>query len=252
MTFNTSFRFERCANYVKLYPCDMCDLDLFDRLKKTGKEVFVGEIGTPVEAKTLKQLGTVFKLIEVIFRSQNDGRKPTKQERYQLYDDLLEEYGDRRVSTIDPDKTIAIRLSESDTIPASHFIQQLINLLANECSLNVTEQTEVREVFRQWEEWRGMQEKDPVDDVTEREWYAIHTVSEASGQGGTIEKCHIVSRGADNHDIEETWNWTALTHEEHMEQHQYGWVAFLKKYPHLAGKVKRARILAHKIELLNA
>jgi hypothetical protein len=46
-----------------------------------------------------------------------------------------------------------------------------------------------------------------------------------------------------------SWNWIALTPEEHADQHQRGWDGFLQIYPHLCGRVERARRLAGKLEL---
>jgi hypothetical protein len=81
------------------------------------------------------------------------------------------------------------------------------------------------------------------------EWRAKRPYSEASGRTGDIVRAHIVSRGSDAADIEKTWNWIALLHSEHQQQHQIGWDAFLQIYPHLRGRVDRARRLAHKLEL---
>jgi hypothetical protein len=85
--------------------------------------------------------------------------------------------------------------------------------------------------------------------MPEAEWRQKHPYSEASGKGGNIDRAHIVSRGADAPDIEKAWNWMALLHEEHMQQHRIGLDAFLQIYPHLRGRVERARKLAGKLEL---
>jgi len=45
------------------------------------------------------------------------------------------------------------------------------------------------------------------------------------------------------------WNWIALLPEEHEQQHRQGWDKFLQIYPHLQGRVNRARSLARKLEL---
>ena len=66
-----------------------------------------------------------------------------------------------------------------------------------------------------------------------------------------LEVAHIVSRGADKEDIDEVWNLMMLTHYEHIEiMHKKGWNAFLEIYPHLRGRVKRARNLAGKLKLV--
>jgi hypothetical protein len=85
--------------------------------------------------------------------------------------------------------------------------------------------------------------------VTEETWRDRHPYSAASGKGGDIERAHIVSRGADHPDLEKSWNWIALLQDEHLEQHRIGWDAFLQIYPHLRGRVERARRLAGKLEL---
>jgi hypothetical protein len=85
--------------------------------------------------------------------------------------------------------------------------------------------------------------------VSEELWREKHPYSEASGQGGNIVRAHIVSRGADHPDIEKSWNWLALLDEEHKFQHQKGWDEFLSVYPHLRGRVERARRLAGKAEI---
>jgi hypothetical protein len=125
------------------------------------------------------------------------------------------------------------------------------------CSLDHDTQSQVIDVLQEWEEWRGSIEIDPMDYsdhectrlLTEEEWREKHQVSEASGRGGDIVRAHIVSRGADAADIEKAWNWTALLHEEHLEQHRLGWDQFLQIYPHLRGRVGRARKLAGKLDL---
>jgi hypothetical protein len=138
----------------------------------------------------------------------------------------------------------------------ARFIDGLLYHLATMCDLQTDTASTVFDVMCQWEEWRGNLEVDPVDYsdlactqlLTELEWREKHQVSEASGKGGRIELAHIVSRGADSPDIEKAWNWMALLHEEHMEQHRMGWDSFLQIYPHLRGRVERAWKLAGKLD----
>jgi hypothetical protein len=150
-----------------------------------------------------------------------------------------------------------VHISESNSIEGARFIDGLLYHLATECDLEYGTQVTVQSVLQEWEEWRGSLEVDPVDyrDIActdlmpEAEWRRKHPYSEASGKGGNIVRAHIVSRGADASDVEKTWNWIALLHEEHMEQHRIGWDKFLQIYPHLRGRVDRARRLAGKMEL---
>jgi hypothetical protein len=115
----------------------------------------------------------------------------------------------------------------------------------------------VQSVLQEWEAWRGGLEKDHTDYadmegtqmLSEKEWRKTHIYSEASGRGGIIQRAHIVSRGSDAADIEASWNWLALLPEEHEQQHRIGWEGFLQIYPHLRGRVERARKLAGKLEL---
>jgi hypothetical protein len=83
--------------------------------------------------------------------------------------------------------------------------------------------------------------------LSESEWREKYTYSQASGKQGLIVRAHIVSRGSDGRDVESSWNWLSLTYEEHEEQHRLGWDIFLSIYPHLRGRVNRARNLAGKL-----
>lgn len=235
--------------------------DLFkkkgEKEARLGKEYFLNAVLELQEReKTFKQLGAVFILVEAIFVSQN-GRKPSEEEKYDLYLDLLEEYADRVPSSLSPSKTRAVHLSESNTVAAAHFIDGLLYHLCSECDLERDLQATVSEILWAWESFRGSSDRDPLDyadetctrELTLAEWRERRVYSEASGLGGVIECCHIVSRGSDEGDIEAVWNWMALTTEEHREQHQFGWGRFLQKYPHLTGKVERARRLAGQLAL---
>jgi hypothetical protein len=150
-----------------------------------------------------------------------------------------------------------IHISESNSAEGARFIDGLLYHLATKCDLEYGTQTTVQDILQQWEEWRGTLDIDPLDytniECTDliplEEWRKKHPYSEASGRGGNIVRAHIVSRGADAPDIEKAWNWIALLWEEHEQQHQIGWDNFLQIYPHLRGRVGRARKLAGKPEL---
>jgi hypothetical protein len=208
-----------------------------EREERNRKEFFARAVlDLPNQRRTFRQNAAVWKLVTVIFESM-DGRLPDEEEKYGLYLDLLDVY--------------------ADSLEGSKFIDGLLFHLATECGLSYETQTTVQEVLQEWEAWRGSLEKDPADYADagqtemlgEREWRARHVYSEASGHGGTIVRAHIVSRGSDAGDIEMAWNWVALLPEEHEEQHRTGWDRFLDIYPHLRGRVSRARNLAGKLEL---
>ena len=150
-----------------------------------------------------------------------------------------------------------IHISEANSLEGSKFIDGLLSHLAAECGLKPDLQAAVQEVLQDWENWRGGQEKDHTDYadaeqtemLTGLEWRRKHVYSEASGRGGTIVLAHIVSRGSGAAGIEKAWNWVALLPEEHEKQHRLGWDKFLDIYPHLRGRVERARRIAEKLEL---
>jgi hypothetical protein len=208
----------------------------------------------PYQRRTFKQNAAVWKLVTAIFESM-EGRLPDEEEKYNMYLDLLEVYAERVPNKISGG-TRPVHISESNSLEGSNFIDGLLYHLATECALSYGVQTTVQEVLEEWEAWRGRLETDYADYtdheqtkmLTEKEWRAKHVYSEASGRGGPIERAHIVSRGADAADIEMSWNWIAFTPDEHAEQHRRGWDEFLQIYPHLRGRVERARRLAGRLE----
>lgn len=208
------------------------------REERSKQEILLKcEIDAQFQKRSFKQLATVWVLVTVIFESM-EGRKPTESERYDLYLDLLEEYADKVPSKITGELR-SVRISESNTMAAARFIDGLLYHLATYCELKTDLQADVRKVLYEWELWRGKQNEDindyrTLNDLKERVKY-----SEASGKS-PVEYHHIVSRGAAPQFIDCAWNILALTHEEHMFFHKYGWNTFLDKYPHLRGRVEKA------------
>jgi hypothetical protein len=254
----------RKAGYVILKETNKSGADLIKKIftkkqeweENNQKEFFLWvEFELRHQKRTLKQNSTVWKLIECIWMSMEKD-PPTEEEKYGLYLDLLEVYADKIKNRITGELR-PVHISESNSLEGAHFIDNLLYHLATMCNLDYGTQSQVIDVLQDWESWRGSLEIDPMDYsdtectrlLTEAEWREKHPVSEASGQGGSIVLAHIVSRGADAQDIEKAWNWIALLHEEHIQQHQIGWDAFLRIYPHLCGRVNRARNLAEKLEI---
>jgi hypothetical protein len=253
---------------VTLSPASRSDNILVSKLfskkqeweERNGKEyILQASLELNYQKRTYKQNSTVWALVTVIFQSDSENhRPPTNEEKTRLYYDLLEVYADKTSNKI-TGKLRPVHISESNSAEGARFIDGLLYHLATQCGLDYTAQASVRDVMWQWEEWRGGLDIDPLDYsdlactrlLTEKEWREKHIVSEASGKGGRLDLAHIVSRGADTGDIEKAWNWMALLHEEHMQQHQIGWDRFLQIYPHLRGRVERARRLAGKPELGN-
>jgi hypothetical protein len=254
----------RKSGYVVLKETNKSGAELLDRIfikkqeweERNGREFYLQvELDLCYQKRTFKQNSSVWKLVECIWLSMEKD-PPTEEEKYALYLDLLEAYADKTKNRI-TGKLRPVHISESNSMEGARFIDGLLYHLATSCGLQTDAASTVFDVMCQWEEWRGALENDPVDYadlecarfLTAEEWRQKHPYSEASGKGGNIERAHIVSRGSDSSDIEKAWNWIALLHEEHMQQHQIGWDEFLQIYPHLRGRVDRARNLAGKLGL---
>lgn len=210
-----------------------------DRENRSHKEILLKcEIDAEYQKRTFKQLAAIWILIEVIFESEN-GRLPTKEEKYNLYLDLLELYADKIPNRYN-NQLRSIHVSEQNTVAASHFLEGLLFHLCQLCTLNQNQESTVRSVLYDWEIWRGKQEHDINDDRTPDDLRNYVRFSEASGRYG-VELHHIISRGACPLAIDKAWNLVALTHEEHMFFHDKGWDAFLERYPHLKGKFEKAK-----------
>jgi hypothetical protein len=212
-----------------------------ERENLSRKEILLKcEIDAMFQKRSFKQLNAVWKLIEVIFESEN-GRRPLEEEKYNLYLDLLELYADKIPNRYN-NELRAIHISESNTVAAAHFIDGLLYHLATLCELTNDLQATVREVLFDWEIWRGKQEHDINDDRTIEEMRKYLVYSEASGKT-PVHFHHIVSRGACPAAINKAWNIMALTPDEHKFFHEQckNWNEFLEVYPHLRGKVERAQ-----------
>lgn len=241
MTFDTEYRIKRCADHVKIQPVDLGDLALFDKLMQSGSETFCGKFSTPKKERTYSQLRTVWKLVTIIFQSM-DGRKPTEDERYNLYLDLLDEYGEKRPSSISG-KLVPVHVSDKDPKACAYFIEGLMLHLAQYCDLQMDEQTQVRSLLFEWECHTGKYGADMVTQISESEYRLRHPISEASGRGGNLHLHHIVPKGECEALRHVTANWVMLTDDEHRELHQHGDTAFLSIYPHLEPKFARAKSL---------
>ena len=213
-----------------------------EREQRTEKEILLEcEIDAAFQKRTFKQLRAVFKLVTVIFQSDSENhRKPTEEEKYSLYLDLLGLYADK-IPNRYTGELRSIHISEANTMAGSHFIDGLMFHLATMCKLPNDLQATVRSVLYEWEIWRGTQEHDVNDDRTISEMREYLVYSEASGRT-PVHFHHIVSRGACPAAIEKAWNILALTPDEHNFFHQQckTWDEFFDVYPHLRGRVEMA------------
>jgi hypothetical protein len=205
------------------------------------------------QKRTYKQLDTVFALVTAIFESM-EGRLPTEEEKKERYEDLKEEYAPKKPSKL-TGKLRPVGMSEANSVEAAHFIEGLINHLAQYCEFETYNWLSVSDAFERWHEWRSEQEVDPMDyaDIectrllTESEWRVKNVVSAASGKGGDLQLHHIVTRGSNKAAEDKAWNWLSLKADEHRILHDQGDDYFLRIYPHLTGRFKRAKSLANRI-----
>lgn len=211
-----------------------------DRENRSKKEILLKcEIDAAFQKRSFKQLNAVWKLVEVIFESEND-RKPVDDEKYELYLDLLELYADKIPNRYNK-QLRTIHISESNTVAAAHFIDGLLYHLSTMCHLTDDLQATVRSVLYEWEIWRGKQAHDINDDRTIEDMRKYVVYSEASGRT-PVHFHHIVTRGACPAAVDKAWNIMALTPDEHRFYHEQckNWDEFLEVYPHLRGKVEKA------------
>lgn len=213
-----------------------------EREQRTEKEILLEcEIDAAFQKRTFRQLRAVFKLVTVIFQSDSENhRKPTEEEKYSLYLDLLGLYADK-IPNRYTGELRSIHISEANTMAGSHFIDGLMFHLTTMCNLPNDLQATVRSVLYEWEIWRGTQEHDVNDDRTISEMREYLVYSEASGRT-PVHFHHIVSRGACPAAIDKAWNILALTPDEHIFFHQQckTWEEFFDVYPHLRGRVEMA------------
>lgn len=212
------------------------------RENRSQKEILLKcEIDAAFQKRSFKQLSAVWKLVEVIFESEN-GRKPLDEEKYNLYLDLLELYADKVPNRYN-NQLRSIHISEANTVAGSHFIEGLLFHLATMCHLTMDQESTVRSVLYDWEISRGKVETDINDERTIDDIKKYVKFSEASGRGGPLHLHHIVSRGACPAAIDKAWNIMVLTADEHNFYHQQckTWDEFLDVYPHLRGKVEKAQ-----------
>ena len=228
---------------ITLWPTSDRDAALLEKLvsakrareQKTGEEALLQcSLELPSQKRTVKQNSTAFKIISLIFESQ-EGRKPTEGEKKSLYYDLLETHADK-MPTRGGLRLRPVHLSEANIEQAARFIDGLLFELCTCCDLPQDLQADARQIIYEWEVWRGQQKEDFTASMTEKEWRARAVYSEASGLGGDIELHHILPKGSHPQFANDPENWMALTHWEHREFHDLGRERFLQKYPHLAGR----------------
>ncbi len=217
---------------------------------RSKKEILLlCSIDAKYQHRSISQRNAVFKLVSVIFEAEN-GRAPTDEEKMRTYYNLLELYADKIPNPYMPSVLRPVHISEANTVEGARFIDGLLYHLATLCNFHMDLQADVREVLYQFEIWRGKQKEDIFENMDLQRWKEHAVYSEASGRTDNLETAHIVSRGSDARDEDKAWNVLRLTQDEHRFMHNYGWKAFVKKYPHLKGRIERAYERAEKLNKL--
>lgn len=233
-------KIKMAQDHLKIQPVDYADFKMFRKICETNKDLYTVKIQAAKKSKTYNQVKTVWALVRIIFVSM-EGRNPTSTESRELYEELLEEYAEKRPSKINPNKLLPIHVSKADTKACAFFIEGLMYHLALYCDLSLSEQMQVRELMQEWESWHGSVPFEDIENCSMEEYRARHVFSEASGKGGDLHLHHIVTKGSSEKLRDVTANWIMLTIDEHHDLHQYGEKVFLEKYPHLKNKFARAR-----------
>lgn len=232
-------------------PASVADKSLIDTFCEGYPKTYVTvEVHGSRGNKTYDQVKTVFALCSLLYQV-NYGKKPNDEQRRQMYESLLWDFADKEPDIRHPERLVPIHLSRMSVTQASRFINDIFNLIIENCDLDDIQMTQVKELFETFKEHSSHGRYNPCDFnkdgqlYTVEEWCKVNNVSMASGVGGDLEIAHIISKGAREDLRDCVWNFLRLTHEEHIGiQHQKGWQAFLEMFPHLKPRVKKAYDLA--------
>ena len=182
-------------------------------------------------------------------------------------DDMVDDVHEAIVESVMPEivnryngKKYHKRTSEGSSKEIARCVEQALNWLATcdipdavVCAMGKS----MKALWLEWYTWRYNEETDPLyDDEQQMDWEKyceFHPVCELCAIAGTdgdpLERMHIVSKGAEARAYEYPWNWLRVHNSHHVPvQHQHGWKATESEFPHIVGKLKRARIMAQKME----
>jgi hypothetical protein len=153
-------------------------------------------------------------------------------------------------------KDYSKRTSDGNKRELSRCIEFALNWLAT-CDISddivIAMGKGMKQLWIEWYEWRYTQALDPLlEDEMEMSWdeyREVHQVCELCSlpdlDGDPLERMHIVSGGSNISAYEYPWNWLHAHRSHHINvQHQNGWGPIEKEYPHIIGKLNRAREMA--------
>lgn len=179
-------------------------------------------------------------------------RKATDEEVDEIHEAIIDEVMPVKTNTYSGERHHK-RTSDATVVEMARCIEHAVNWL---CTLDIPDflveaaSKDMHSLWSGWYRWRYEQELDPLyDDEMAMDWPEYcrhHQVCELCFQpdipGDPLERAHIVSGGANGAAYEKPWNWLRIHHSHHVPvQHQHGWDAITNEFPHIAGKLRRAR-----------
>ncbi len=203
------------------------------------------------EPRSRKQENTLRGLERFIATAIMD-RKASDEEVDEIHEAIIDEIMPIKTNTYSGERHHK-RTSDATVVEMARCIEHAINWL---CTLDIPDWLvesagkDMHALWDGWYRWRYKQELDPLyDDEMAMDWTKYcehHQVCELCFQpdipGDPLERAHIVSGGANIAAYEKPWNWLRIHHSHHVPvQHQHGWDAITKEFPHIIGKLNRAR-----------
>lgn len=161
----------------------------------------------------------------------------------EIHEELLSLYSPRVKSPM-TGAEVPKRSHAMSTVEFSRLIEGTFFQLAH-CGISDDIAMQIIAHWKKWHKWRGEQAEDPLGMTykDDDDYRARVPFCEACGlylADGEGQMAHIVSKGSGGSDA--GWNKFRLCTQDHIYiQHQNGWIAFLERYPHLAGKVEHAQ-----------
>jgi hypothetical protein len=203
------------------------------------------------EAKRPLSMNSTLRGLEGFIGWAMAGRRPTTEELEDIHEGLLDSYAPRKINIFTNHEKV-IRTSSMTKHQMARFIDQVINHMA---TMDIPEEVRAAldvDMSAVWSAWYATSGAHLQHvDLTWQEYCQSHPVCEFSGQPGALgdglEHMHIVSRGADSADIDESWNWARGKASIHRLQHQKGWKEVLRHFPHMKTKILMAYSLAKKL-----
>ena len=204
--------------------------------------------------RTLTQNSTLRGIERFIFIAEN-GYEPTKDDLYWIHEGILEKYS---TWNINPRTGISTPKRTSDPSMSTTEMAKIIDGALNSLAvMDIPKEVldsighDMKTLWESWYAWRYTQERDPLFDAENEvgweKYQELHPVCELCSLPGTdfdpLERMHIVSAGASKGIYEKPWNWLRAHHSHHALQHNEGWEIIEKSYPHIKGKIRRARLM---------